>query len=208
MSSTERISRINLLLRRRQGASMAELMEALEASRATVNRDLQYLRDRLNTPVVWDRGTGSYRISDEAQDGPGFQVPGLWLTPAQAYAYLTLHNMVEKIAPALLGPFIEPMRGTLKSLLCAAEFPMYGLDRKIDIRMPELPGLDERRFGLLLDALLHDRMVRLELASGQGLTAVPRKLCIGTDGWQLQLEGEDGAAHTLGVEAIVDVLQT
>ena len=52
-------------------------------------------------------------------------LPGLWLTPAQAYAVLTLNNMVEKIAPNVLGPFLDPMRGLLKRLLGDADFPLY-----------------------------------------------------------------------------------
>ena len=51
-------------------------------------------------------------------------LPGLWLTPAQAYAVLTLNNMVEKIAPNVLGPFLDPMRGLLKRLLGDADFPL------------------------------------------------------------------------------------
>ena len=44
---------------------MAQLMEDLEVSRATVNRDLQTLRDRMNTPIVCDRC--SRHLPDRAQ---------------------------------------------------------------------------------------------------------------------------------------------
>jgi predicted DNA-binding transcriptional regulator YafY len=94
MARTHRIARINALLSRPQGASMAQLMEELEVSRATVNRDLQTLRDQMNTPIVWDRYRGIYRIESNGNAGPTYMVPGLWLTPAQAYATLTLNNMV------------------------------------------------------------------------------------------------------------------
>ena len=41
MNRNQRIARINALISRPQGASLAQLMEELEVSRATVNRDLE-----------------------------------------------------------------------------------------------------------------------------------------------------------------------
>jgi len=31
------------------------MLETLEVSRATFKRDIEYMRDRLNYPIVWDR---------------------------------------------------------------------------------------------------------------------------------------------------------
>lgn len=50
MERTQRIARINALLSRPQGASLSLLMDDLEVSRATINRDLQVMRDGMNTP--------------------------------------------------------------------------------------------------------------------------------------------------------------
>jgi predicted DNA-binding transcriptional regulator YafY len=87
---------------------MAQLMEDLEVSRATINRDLELMRDQMHAPIVWDRDAGAYRLEAEGHTGPAYMLPGLWLTPQQAYAFLTMQNMVEKIAPSLLGPFLNP----------------------------------------------------------------------------------------------------
>ena len=77
MARTHRIARITALLSRPQGASLAQLMAELEVSRATVNRDLQELRDQLNAPIVWDRYEGIYRIQPNGNAGPTSMVPGL-----------------------------------------------------------------------------------------------------------------------------------
>ncbi|MGB4913343.1 MAG: HTH domain-containing protein [Candidatus Dechloromonas phosphoritropha] len=50
MKSTQRIARINALLSRPQGATMTQLIEELAVSRATVNRDLDDMRNELNAP--------------------------------------------------------------------------------------------------------------------------------------------------------------
>jgi predicted DNA-binding transcriptional regulator YafY len=191
MARTHRIARINALLSLPQGASMAQLLKELEVSRATVNRDLQTLRDQMNTPILWDRARGTYRIEPKSNAGPTYMVPGLWLTPAQAYATLTLNNMVEKIAPNVLGPFLMPMRGLLKQLLCEADFPLHGLDRKIEIDMPDMPAIGDLDFANLVEALVQEQPAQFVIRTKAGLehtlTGTPLKLRITASGWSLQV---------------------
>ena len=123
MSQSQRITRINALLSRPQGASLTQMIDELEVSRATVNRDLKKMRDAMNAPIVLDRDSSTYRLIPNGNAGPSYMLPGLWLTPAQAYAVLTLNNMVEKIAPNVLGPFLDPMRGLLKQMLTHDQAP-------------------------------------------------------------------------------------
>lgn len=190
MERQQRIVRIDALLRRRNGVSMAEMMADLEVSRATICRDLEMMRDQMNAPIVWDRHSHAYRLDESTRSvGPTYMVPGLWLSPAQAYAYLTLHNMVEKMAPNLLGPFIDPLRGTLKQLLCESDFQMYGLDKKVEIEMPAVPALRDLDFDLLIHALLHATSVRIESgAAGEALEGIPQKLKITPRQWLLTVE--------------------
>eukprot|EP01036_Dinobryon_divergens_P011097 gene11097-14910_t len=51
-----------MLIRSRGGVSFEALQEELEVSRATLKRDLQYLRDRLGAPIVYDREANGYRF--------------------------------------------------------------------------------------------------------------------------------------------------
>ena len=52
MDRTERFYKIELLLRNRGCVPFEALIEELGVSRATLKRDLQYLRDRLSAPIV------------------------------------------------------------------------------------------------------------------------------------------------------------
>mgnify|MGYP001172371589 CR=1 FL=1 len=175
---------------------MAQLMDDLSVSRATVNRDLDLMRDQMHAPIVWDRDHGVYRLDAENQTGPAYMLPGLWFTPQQAYALLTLRNMVEKIAPNLLGPFLEPMRGMLKELLWKADFEFHGLDQKIEIDMPAMPTLRDLDFSNLLEALVNDQPVRLTLLTPAGkeetLAGWPVKLRIASDNWVIDVRPESG----------------
>jgi len=56
MGRAERLYAIDRLLRERGGLGLDEFLAALEVSRATFRRDLDYLRDRLHAPIIWDAG--------------------------------------------------------------------------------------------------------------------------------------------------------
>ncbi len=198
MERSQRIARINVLMRQAHGVTMAQLMEDLSVSRATVNRDLDLMRDQMHAPIVWDQQQGIYRLEEGNDIGPAYMLPGLWFTPQQAYALLTMQNMVEKIAPNLLGPFLDPMRGMLKEMLWKADFQLYGLDKKIEIDMPAMPTLGDLDFSILLEALVNDQPVRLTLVTPTGkeesLVGLPVKLRIASDKWVIDVQSELGHA--------------
>ena len=70
MSINERIYKIDQLLTSKRSVSFQEMLERLEVSRATLKRDLSYMRDRLNAPIIFDKDLGGYRLEKQ---GPGIQ---------------------------------------------------------------------------------------------------------------------------------------
>jgi predicted DNA-binding transcriptional regulator YafY len=196
MERIQRIGRINVLLRQPQGVTMAKLMEDLSVSHSTVCLDLQFMRDQMYAPIIWDRGRRVYCLEEGNHTGPAYMLPGLWLSPLQAYAYLTMQNMVEKIAPNLLGPFLYPMRCLLKEMLGETDFPLHGLDKKIEIDMPAMPKLGDLDFSNLLEALVNDQPVRLTLVTPnckeEILAGLPVKLRITPEKWVIDVRPESG----------------
>ena len=51
MANTDRLYRIENMIRHRGHVSKKELLDALEVSPATLKRDLEYLRSRLGAPI-------------------------------------------------------------------------------------------------------------------------------------------------------------
>jgi predicted DNA-binding transcriptional regulator YafY len=51
MDRTERFYKIQTMLMAQPSVTMRQMLETLEVSRATLNRDLAYMRDRLGIPV-------------------------------------------------------------------------------------------------------------------------------------------------------------
>jgi len=55
MNRAERIYRLHGLLKNRRPVPLQKMMETLEVSRATVVRDIGYMRDFMEAPIVYDR---------------------------------------------------------------------------------------------------------------------------------------------------------
>jgi predicted DNA-binding transcriptional regulator YafY len=117
MDRTERFYKIDQLLHDRRVVPFAVIQSALEVSRATLKRDLQYLRDRLNAPIIYDRDANGYHYGGGDSRGPKFELPGLWFNASEIYALLTMQNLLAEVQPGLLGPHIAPLQARLASLL-------------------------------------------------------------------------------------------
>jgi predicted DNA-binding transcriptional regulator YafY len=123
MDRTERFYKIDQLISERKLVTFAEMRDALEVSPATLKRDIQYLRDRLNCPLVWDREAGGYRFEDgAAHPGSQFELPGLWFNASEIHALLTMQHLMANLdTGGLLSPHIQPLMARLNALLGTAD---------------------------------------------------------------------------------------
>ena len=76
MDRSERFYRIDQFIRGRGSVSMLDLVNELEVSRATVSRDIQYMRDRLHAPIEWDANRRGYFYDAGSQIGAGIRASG------------------------------------------------------------------------------------------------------------------------------------
>ena len=84
---TERFYRIDRLLRESRSVTLERFLDELSVSRATFKRDLEYMRDRLNAPIEWDRDAGGYRFSEQLKGSLEYELPGLWLSHVPGLCY-------------------------------------------------------------------------------------------------------------------------
>ena len=96
MAKTERFYKIELLIRNRGSVTFVELMDELGVSRATLKRDLEYLRERLDAPIVYDRDSNGYRFEAASRDSAQVrhELPGLWFSEREIHALLTMHQLL------------------------------------------------------------------------------------------------------------------
>jgi len=156
----ERFYRIDRLLKERPPVPFADLQRALEVSRATLKRDLDYMRDRFNAPIEYDRAARGYRFGTR-RAGPRYELPGLWFSADEAHALLTMRKLLVELDPGLLGPHIEPLLERLHAILGSGEHSWKEVESRIRILQPGRRGSRSAHFGVLATALLRRRRLRI-----------------------------------------------
>jgi len=157
MNQTERFYKIDQILHERRVVTFGHLLEALEVSPATLKRDLQYLRDRLNAPIVYDREAGGYRFEAPQRHAAKHELPGLWFNASEIHALLMMQNLLEEVQPGLLGPHIAPLQTRLKCLLGSQDDAPEEVARRIRILHAAKRRADLKYFDLIASTLLKRR---------------------------------------------------
>ncbi len=121
-AQTDRIVKIESLLRRHSRVNFQTLLRELEVSAATVKRDLAFLRDRLGCPIVYDRAEDTYRLDASAQVGERQEIPGLWFSGKELHALLTAHQLLSGLDPnGALNRHVGPLLDRIHQLVGQSE---------------------------------------------------------------------------------------
>ena len=162
MDRTERFYKIELLLRSRGCVSFDTLLEELDVSRATLKRDLQYLRDRLSAPIVYDRFDNGYRFEAGAAAQGRQELPGVWFSEQEIHALLTMHQLLAGLDDdGVLSRHLQPLLDKLQGMLGADELEARELMRRVKVISPARRRSPSRHFELLGSALVQRRRVWL-----------------------------------------------
>ncbi len=190
MDRTERFHKIDQLLRERRSTPLAVMMEEMEVSRATVKRDIEYMRDRLGAPIVWDASLRGYRYDHSQPGADSFSLPGLWFNASEIYALLTMDQLLSNLQPGLLGPHLEPLRRRVHALLEQGDHGREELAGRIRIAPVARREVDEPIFETLASALLQRRRLNLHHYNRASDKVVerqvsPQRLLYYRDNWYL-----------------------
>lgn len=161
MDRTERFYHIDRLLNERRVVPVQVFLDELEVSLATFKRDLEYLRERFNAPIVWDRDAGGYRF--EAQtSGPRYELPGLWFNASEVIALLTMRQLLNNLEPGLLSGHVEPLLTRLRAILGEGELPVEDIDKRIRFHRQAGRTHDSRHFAPIATAVLQRRRLTID----------------------------------------------
>ncbi len=130
MDKYERIFRLHRILAgRRTPISMTTLRERLDdCSKATLYRDLAFLRDELGAPLDNDPESGGYRYH-AGPDGDRYELPGLWFTADELQALVTFRELLGRLGSGLLEEHLAPFATRINELI-----------RHRRLQLGELPG--------------------------------------------------------------------
>ncbi len=151
MERTERFYAIERLLRERRSVPRRAFLEALEVSAATFKRDLEYLRDRFQAPIEWDAEARGYRLDPDA---PRFELPGLWFSPAETHALLTMQHLLETLQPGLLTLHVKPLLERLRGLLDKGDHSADEVERRIHVLQQAARKAKVEHFEVVATAVL------------------------------------------------------
>lgn len=153
MDRTERFYRIEDLLQKRLIVPIEVFLKELEVSAATFKRDLEYLRDRLHAPIVWDREAGGYRL-EKVAGHQKFQLPGLWFNASEIHALLTMQQLLSSLGPGLLTPHVEPLLARLRALIENEKMPADAFEKRIRIQRLNARTYEPAHFPPVVTAVL------------------------------------------------------
>ena len=160
MDKIERITALHRILKAaRYPVTVKRLQEELGCSRATVYRDLAYLRDALMAPIEGD-GEAGFRY--HATESERFELPGLWLSSEELYALLAAQQLLVRTGGGVLSGALAPLQKRIEGLLADhAGVSQWPVDR---VRVIPHRGrkLDEASFRTVASAVLERKQLQFE----------------------------------------------
>ncbi|MDD5299069.1 MAG: YafY family protein [Gallionella sp.] len=164
MSMNERLYKIDQMLSERRFVTFDEMLARLEVSRATLKRDLAYMRDRLKAPIIFDRELRGYRFDKiDGAHSAQYALPGLWFSAEEIHALLTMQHLLSNLdTSGLLGPHISPLLSRLTALLCTAENPADEVQKRIKLKMIGARKICLEQFQTAGSALLRRKRLMID----------------------------------------------
>jgi predicted DNA-binding transcriptional regulator YafY len=161
MNRIERFYKIDQMLHARGVVTLDTFLSELEVSRATFKRDMEYLRDRLHAPIVWDRSARGYRLDGGHAIGPVYELPGLWFSASELYALLTAHKLLADIESGVLALHLAPLQNRLQKLLEATGHPADEINQRVRLLSMTKRALEPRHFAEVARGLLERKRLQV-----------------------------------------------
>ena len=196
MDRTERIALLHgLFTRNRYGLSNARLMQEAQCSRATLYRDLGFMRDTLGAPLHHE-GDPTRIWRYVSRDTSAFQLPGVWLSADELYALLLAQQLLQRGDSGQLKEALGPLQPRIHKLLGDKA---RRLDR-LRVLRTQARTSNPTTFRLVTEAVLEGRQLRFHYQSrstGQDRerSVSPQGLTHHRDNWYL--DAFDPAAGSL-----------
>src|SRR3546814_927734 len=188
MDRYERIIALHRILRgARYPVTVPRLQDELACSRATVYRDLAFLRDALMAPVVGD-GEAGFRY--DPQQGGRFELPGLWLNSEELHALLAAQQLLSRSGGGVLSGALAPLQQRIEKLLDEHSTGKRWPVERVRVIPHRLRRMDEASFRIVCSAVLERRQLAFEYrarSTGEKTrrTVSPQRITHYRDNWYL-----------------------
>jgi len=190
MDRTERFHIIDQLLCNQRLVTRAQFLDALEVSPATFKRDLEYLRDRLAAPIIWDREHRGYSYDNNEMGADRYQLPGLWFNTSEIQALLSMDALLENLQPGILSNHVKPLQSRIRLLLDKGDHSVEEISKRIRILPVAAKNYSGQNFQIISQAVLTRKRLRIRYYSRQQDSdsrreISPQRLVYYRDNWYL-----------------------
>ncbi|MCJ0826129.1 YafY family transcriptional regulator [Luteimonas sp. 50] len=206
MDRYERIIALHRILQAaRYPVTVPRLQDELGCSRATVYRDLAFLRDALMAPVVGD-GEAGFRY--DPQQGDRFELPGLWLNSEELHALLAAQQLLSRSGGGVLSGALAPLQQRIEKLLDEHATGKRWPVERVRVIPHRLRRMDEASFRIVCSAVLERRQLAFEYrarSTGEKTrrTVSPQRITHYRDNWYLDAwDHEREALRSFSVDRI------
>ena len=161
MDRYERTLTLHRLLKgARYPVPLQRLMDELGCSRATVYRDVAFLRDGLGAPLeTSDDPPGFHYAADQADK---FELPGLWLNSDELLALLAAHQLLARTGPGVLSSALAPLKTRIDSLLSEQAGGKRWPVERVRVIASGTRALDEHAFRTVATAVLERQVLSFD----------------------------------------------
>lgn len=190
MSDLERLHRIKYMIQARKCVPIQDFLDELEISKATFKRDLEYLRDRMNASIVFDRTEGGYRF-DKPNAGEKIELPGLWFSEKEATALVLMQHLLDNLDQGgLISSHIDPLVEIIDGILGQSEVSAKELRKRIKVFGMSARKNSLENFEEVGNALLKRQRLQIEYYSKSknettSRKVSPQRLIFYRDNWYL-----------------------
>ncbi len=161
MTKTARVYKIEMLIRNRGHVSFQTLLDELEVSPATLKRDLDYLKDQLGAPILYDRFLNGYRFGEEFR-GQKHELPGLWFSERELYSLLMAHQLLSELdSDGVISRHLQPLLDRIHQMLGTGEADAKALLKRVKIIGSAKRPVSSQFFELVGEALLKRRRLHM-----------------------------------------------
>jgi predicted DNA-binding transcriptional regulator YafY len=199
MDRYERILTLHRKLKNaRYPVPLPQLLDDLSCSRATLYRDIAFLRDALGAPL--ESAGGEHAAFSYAEgEGERFELPGLWLTSEELAAILALNELIGRSDPGVLTGALAPFKSRIEHLLADR---VSGASPPLE-RVRVIPWgarkLDQHVFRIVAGSVLERRRLRFRYrartnAGDSRREVSPQRLTHYRDNWYLDAWDHDREA--------------
>jgi len=142
-----------------------KLAEQFEISVKTAQRDVEFMRDRLNCPLVYDQSAKGYYYEDDT-----FSLPSLYISSEELSALLITRNMLRGISASYIGDELSLLTDKITSILKRHVIEEGIIDDAVSIQQVAYVPPPEAVFRNVLDGCLRRKRLAFSYcspASGQ-----------------------------------------